>query len=305
MARIRTIKPDFWEDEHVSVLHRDARLLFICCWNLADDEGLLRWTPEYLKAEAFRYDTDVSVKKMAALMAELVEGRFVFTYKAGRSQQALGYIVKFRKHQKINRPQPAKLPPPSIQNLEVRRMYARRDDWTCGLCHLAIPELTARAASYDPTDLPSPDLALSMDHIVPVSKGGSDYPTNLRATHVSCNKARKDRDDPFITVDVNSSLNDSLNGSPPTHGTFHAGSLPEGKGRERKGKGSSAAGAGSLNEPRSATRRTPDPVPLNADVELRRLQAEAAAAECGKCEHGWLTDDHDNVTRCACQRVAS
>jgi hypothetical protein len=53
MARIRTIKPEFWEDDVIGSLSRDARLLFIATLNLADDEGLLRWSAAYLKASAF------------------------------------------------------------------------------------------------------------------------------------------------------------------------------------------------------------------------------------------------------------
>jgi len=33
MARIRTIKPEFWTAEQVMELSRDARLLFIGMWN--------------------------------------------------------------------------------------------------------------------------------------------------------------------------------------------------------------------------------------------------------------------------------
>ncbi len=63
MARIRTIKPEFWEDEGVAALSRDARLLWIATWNCADDEGILRWTPDYIKAQVFPYDADVTLAK--------------------------------------------------------------------------------------------------------------------------------------------------------------------------------------------------------------------------------------------------
>ena len=39
MARIRTIKPEFWTDEKVVTLPFEARLLFIGMWNFCDDEG--------------------------------------------------------------------------------------------------------------------------------------------------------------------------------------------------------------------------------------------------------------------------
>ncbi|KKK60207.1 hypothetical protein LCGC14_3026700, partial [marine sediment metagenome] len=39
MARIRTVKPDFWTSEDVAAVSRNARLLFIGLLNFADDVG--------------------------------------------------------------------------------------------------------------------------------------------------------------------------------------------------------------------------------------------------------------------------
>ena len=41
MARIRTIKPQFWDDLKIGRLSRDARLLYIGLWNFADDLGVV------------------------------------------------------------------------------------------------------------------------------------------------------------------------------------------------------------------------------------------------------------------------
>ena len=45
MARIRTIKLEFWEDEKLAKLPVHARLLFIGTWNFADDNGALLANP--------------------------------------------------------------------------------------------------------------------------------------------------------------------------------------------------------------------------------------------------------------------
>lgn len=212
MARIRTIKPEFWEDEVVGLLSREARLLFIATFNLADDEGLLRWTAPYIKASAFMYDDDLSITEITKFMNEIADAGLVFPYIGGVARQQLAIVVNFRRHQRINRPQPGKLPPPSLQNGEVRRMYARRDSWVCGLCQNRIPERPVSNDSFN----------LSIDHIVPQSRGGSDYPTNLRATHQGCNKGRRDGLDEEFTIPwsmqglqdaLNDSVNDSVNGS--------------------------------------------------------------------------------------------
>lgn len=212
MARIRTIKPEFWEDEVVGMLSLGARLLFIGSWNLADDEGLLRWTPEYLKASVFMYDHGVGVDEVSGFMQELEDAGLVFGYIGGKARQRLGWIVKFLRHQKINRPQPGRLPPPSLQNAEVRRAYAARDGWICHVCN--------REIGRDPTTVAIDD-AVSCDHVTPKSKGGSDYPSNILATHLRCNKSKKDRE---LPNPVNNSLIESVNRTPP-----------EGNGRDQGG----------------------------------------------------------------------
>lgn len=49
MARIRTIKPDFFTSEDIMALSPLARLLYIGTWLEADREGRLTWKPSTLK----------------------------------------------------------------------------------------------------------------------------------------------------------------------------------------------------------------------------------------------------------------
>lgn len=65
----------------------------------------------------------------------------------------------------------------------VRQRILARDNWTCYLCQRPISR-----------DLlwPHPRSA-SVDHVIPVSAGGSDDPSNLRATHWHCNEEKGDR----------------------------------------------------------------------------------------------------------------
>lgn len=184
VARIRTIKPEFWEDEVVGCLSRDARLLFVATWNIADDEGLLRWSAAYIKASAFMYDDDIQIKDAQRLMGEIVEAGLVHAYNAGKAQQPFAYIVNFQKHQRINRPSPSRLPPPPLGCQPTKELYGKRDGWICHLCGTAIDQV--------PTEL-NEDFTISLDHIHTVSAGGMDYPTNIRAAHQTCNKGRGNR----------------------------------------------------------------------------------------------------------------
>ena len=49
MTRIRTIKPEFWEDEKLANFSFAARLFFIGLWNIADDQGVFKNNPVLLK----------------------------------------------------------------------------------------------------------------------------------------------------------------------------------------------------------------------------------------------------------------
>lgn len=73
-------------------------------------------------------------------------------------------------------------------NEEGKRGYLRteiceRDGWICQICK----EPVERTAHH-----PNP-LAPSLDHIIPVSKGGSSDPSNLQLTHLRCNLKRGNR----------------------------------------------------------------------------------------------------------------
>lgn len=73
-------------------------------------------------------------------------------------------------------------------NEEGKRGYLRteiceRDGWICQICKKPVE----RNAHH-----PNP-LAPSLDHIIPVSKGGSSDPSNLQLTHLVCNLKRGNR----------------------------------------------------------------------------------------------------------------
>jgi hypothetical protein len=93
VARIRTIKPEFFTSEDIVSLSPMARLLYIALWCEADREGRLEWKPNTFK---FRYlpadDCDVG-----ELCDELIARGLVVLY-----GQGLAYIPKFSTHQHIN-----------------------------------------------------------------------------------------------------------------------------------------------------------------------------------------------------------
>lgn len=106
MARIRTIKPEFWIDERVGECSPTARLLFIATWNFADDNGNLERSAKQLKAQAMPYD-DVDCE---ALLVELIHLGLLREYVANGHMYL--HISGFEKHQKIEKKSAARHPLP-------------------------------------------------------------------------------------------------------------------------------------------------------------------------------------------------
>ena len=68
MARIRSLKPDFFKDEDLAILPYEARLLYQGLWCMSDREGRLEDRPKYLKAEIFPYD-NINIEKLLNLLS--------------------------------------------------------------------------------------------------------------------------------------------------------------------------------------------------------------------------------------------
>ena len=104
MARIRTIKPEFFTSDDICALSPLARLLYVGLWCEADREGRLVWTPGVMKR---RYLPDDACD-IEALGAELTGRGLIRLYGEG-----LACIPSFARHQHVNiREAQSKLPPP-------------------------------------------------------------------------------------------------------------------------------------------------------------------------------------------------
>lgn len=96
------IKVDFWSDEKVGAVGVLSRLLFIGTWTLADDSGVCRAHPVFLKNHLFPYDEKITKKNIEDSLSELVNsGLIAFIDYQGETYI---FINNFSKHQQINRP---------------------------------------------------------------------------------------------------------------------------------------------------------------------------------------------------------
>lgn len=114
MARIRTVKPGYPKHRKVRRVSRDARLLNIHLWNLADDEGRLQELPNWILGEVFPTDDDIDVDVLKQLLDELSEAGLIVRYEVDGEKYI--YSHDFREHQVINKPRPSELPPPPEPN---------------------------------------------------------------------------------------------------------------------------------------------------------------------------------------------
>lgn len=111
MARIRTVKPEFWTSEQVMECSPIARLLFVGMWNFCDDGGNHPASAKTLKAEVFPAD-DFSTDSIQLMVDELVAQGLLMPYEADgkRFLHVTGWH-----HQKIEKPNFKHPSPPDQQ----------------------------------------------------------------------------------------------------------------------------------------------------------------------------------------------
>lgn len=106
MARIRTIKPEFWTDEDMAEVSEAACLLAIGLLNYADDEGFFNANPKLIKAAVFPIrEPSVTIPVM---LRELSNQGYLTLFSTSDSKH-FGVINNFAKHQVVNKPRASKI----------------------------------------------------------------------------------------------------------------------------------------------------------------------------------------------------
>lgn len=111
MARIRTIKPEFWSHEGLSLLPESTHMLAAALLNYADDEGYFNANPGLIKAACSPL-REPSVNTLESLRSLQAEGYIVLGN--GPDGRRYGRIVNFSDHQKISHPAKSKIAKLSI-----------------------------------------------------------------------------------------------------------------------------------------------------------------------------------------------
>jgi hypothetical protein len=105
MARIRTIKPEFWQNEQLAGLPEHARLLAIALLNHSDDEGYFLASPQLVRAACFPFEEHS--KNVLRSIQELSSIGYIEVRDS--SGKAIGRVCKFLDHQRIDKAQKSKL----------------------------------------------------------------------------------------------------------------------------------------------------------------------------------------------------
>lgn len=110
-GRIRSIKPEWLEDERLAAAGDDVRVLSIGLILLADDHGNGRAHPLYLASHVWPYgEAHESLTKITRGLAVLAAMGFVTVYESGG--QRYFHIRNWQKHQKVQHPSGPRVPRP-------------------------------------------------------------------------------------------------------------------------------------------------------------------------------------------------
>lgn len=115
-GRIRTIKPEWLEDEGLLRAGSDARVLSLSLVLLADDYGNGRCIPAVLAAQVFPFEPEPS-RSFREALARLSEMGFVHLYEV-RGQSYFS-IRNWSKHQKVDHPSKPRVPGPNSEEKPV------------------------------------------------------------------------------------------------------------------------------------------------------------------------------------------
>ena len=116
--RIRTVKPEWLEDEKLAAASDAARLMSVALWLIADDHGRGRAGVSFLASQVWPYEfanADVgsirgTLAKASRAIAELVAIGHVELYEV--SGQRYYRVRNWIRHQRVDKPSPPRCPEP-------------------------------------------------------------------------------------------------------------------------------------------------------------------------------------------------
>ncbi|MGQ4353221.1 hypothetical protein [Streptomyces drozdowiczii] len=286
MARIRTIKPDFFTSLTIADLTPEQRLTFIGLWTHVDDEGRCVDDPRLIKAAVWPLD-DRNSGDIEIDLKALSECSLILRYTLNRKRYLA--ITNWFEHQRINRPTASKLPapedgdptppstPPTRDNRDSRSTHG------AGSEHSDAPQSEAREGS-NPSDSEASEAAAQH------GAGNDPFEGTEEAEESALTWGDMDQSTP----------------SASTHAQLTEGSRQERKGKEqgREGKGfMSPAEEPFETEPAEGPDASDTAEPVGATVTQIRPDVEQACTlladliEANGCRRPTITKDWRDAAR--------
>lgn len=117
MARIRSIKPEFWKSETIASLPFRDRLTFIGLWSYVDDNGVGIDSYKLISAELFGLEDDPREVRdnTRECLARLADARLITRYTLDGKRYIR--ITNWDEHQRIDRPNKPRYPLPTAEGV--------------------------------------------------------------------------------------------------------------------------------------------------------------------------------------------
>lgn len=138
--RIRSIKPEFFENDVIGEMPPEARLLFIGLWMMADKYGILEDNPKKIKALLFRYDS-TSLDMIKKWLDDFTQNGMILRETSGKVNVIC--VPTFSKHQMLT----------TWEKTDSKPLLDENELQNIGLAH-NIPKGRAVRRTADPKETP-------------------------------------------------------------------------------------------------------------------------------------------------------
>jgi hypothetical protein len=157
VARIRSIKPDFFQSEKIAALPLSARILFVGMWTHADDNGVMVDNEKLINAAVWPLEDDPleTLRRTREDLRRLSSVHLIARYVT--ENRNLIFIAGWDEHQRVSHPGKERYPRPTAEQIKAA---------TCG--NGDAPQSLARVSGGSREDLVKPP-----ETLVPEQGAGS------------------------------------------------------------------------------------------------------------------------------------
>ena len=102
--RNRMVKKELWNSHRILSISPNERLMFICMFNVADDDGILKNSALQMKSICYSCDSDITLGMVQEYINNIISVGLIEL----NDERTLIRICKWKDHQRIDKPTPSK-----------------------------------------------------------------------------------------------------------------------------------------------------------------------------------------------------